>query len=64
MEITLVGRYLTVVHNGETIVDNAHLEGITGGALDADENAPGPIMLQAHGESIHFGVVEIWPLRK
>lgn len=62
MEITLVGQYITVVHNGETIVDNAYLEGITGGALDEHENEPGPLMLQAHGEAVEFLEVEIWPL--
>lgn len=64
LDITFVGRWITVVHNGTTIVDNAYLEGITGGALDSDENAPGPIVLQAHGEAINFKVVEIKPLLK
>lgn len=49
-EITLLGRQLTVVLNGKTIIDRAEIPGITGGALDSDEGAPGPIMLQGdHG---------------
>ena len=64
LDITLVGHWITVRHNGETIVENAYLEGITGGALDADDNAPGPIMLQAHGEAVQFRNVVITPLLK
>ncbi len=50
-EITLVGRQLTVVLNGETIIDKQEIPGITGGALDSSEGTPGPIMLQGdHGK--------------
>jgi hypothetical protein len=45
-EITLVGRMITVVQNGETIIDNREIPGITGGALDSHEGLPGPIYLQ------------------
>lgn len=49
-EITLIGRQLTVVLNGKTIIDREEIPGITGGAIDSDEGAPGPIMLQGdHG---------------
>jgi hypothetical protein len=37
---------VTVVHNGETIIDNKEIEGITGGALNADEGEPGPFYIQ------------------
>jgi hypothetical protein len=36
-EITLVGRSVTLVVNGVTIVDNQEIAGITGGALDSNE---------------------------
>lgn len=50
-EITLVGRQLTVVLNGEKIIDNQEIPGITGGAIDSSEGQPGPIMLQGdHGK--------------
>jgi hypothetical protein len=50
MDITLVGRVVTVVFNGERILDRQTIPGITGGALDSDEGAPGPILLQGdHG---------------
>lgn len=45
-DITLIGRRVTVVQNGETIIDNAEIPGITGGALDSNEGQPGPIYLQ------------------
>lgn len=45
-DITLVGRTVTVVHDGRTIIDHREIPGITGGALDTDEGAPGPIYLQ------------------
>ena len=45
-DITLVGRRLTVVRDGVTTIDNQEIPGITGGALDSDEGAPGPIYIQ------------------
>ena len=45
-DITLVGRIVTVVQNGKTIIDKQEIPGITGGALESDEGAPGPIYLQ------------------
>ena len=49
-DITLVGRFVTVVQNGKTIIDNQEIPGITGGALDSHEELPGPIYLQGdHG---------------
>jgi hypothetical protein len=45
-DITLVGRTITVVQNGKTIIDRQEVPGITGGALDSHEELPGPIYLQ------------------
>jgi hypothetical protein len=45
-DITLLGRMVTVVQNGQTIIDNKEIPGITGGALDSHEGLPGPIYLQ------------------
>jgi hypothetical protein len=50
-DITLVGRWVTVKLNGETVIDNGHLDGITGGAVNPFESQPGPLMLQGdHGK--------------
>ena len=45
-EVTLVGRTVTVVRNGVTTIDRQEIEGITGGALDANEGEPGPFYIQ------------------
>jgi hypothetical protein len=45
-DITLVGRYVTLVVNGVTIVDSQEIPGITGGALDSNEAEPGPVYFQ------------------
>jgi hypothetical protein len=45
-DITLVGRTVTIVRNGVKIIDGKEIEGITGGALDADEGEPGPFYIQ------------------
>jgi len=45
-DITLIGRRITLVQNGQTIIDNKEIPGITGGALDSHEELPGPIYLQ------------------
>ncbi len=45
-DITLIGRTVTVVQNGHTIIDHKEIPGITGGALDSHEGQPGPIYLQ------------------
>lgn len=49
-DITLVGRRVTVVINGKSVITDALIPGITGGALDSKEGEPGPILLQGdHG---------------
>jgi hypothetical protein len=45
-DVTLVGRIVTIVHDDVTVVDRQVIEGITGGALDADEAAAGPFVIQ------------------
>jgi hypothetical protein len=45
-DITLIGRRVTVIQNGKTVIDNQEIPGITGGAVDSHEALPGPIYLQ------------------
>jgi Domain of Unknown Function (DUF1080) len=45
-DITLVGRTVTLVQDGKTVIDQREIPGITGGALDSHEELPGPIYLQ------------------
>jgi hypothetical protein len=49
-DITLVGRTVTIVQNGQTVIDQKEIPGITGGALDSHEELPGPIYLQGSEE--------------
>jgi len=49
-DITFVGRTVTVVQNGKTMIDHQEIPGITGGALDSHEGLPGPIYLQGSEE--------------
>jgi len=61
MEVTLIGRQLTVVLNGETIHENAVIEGITGGALDSEEEKPGPILFQGDHDKVSLRNIVITP---
>jgi hypothetical protein len=59
-DVTLVGRTLTVVRNGTTIIDRKEIEGITGGALDANEGEPGPFYIQGdHTGGLKFRHITI-----
>jgi hypothetical protein len=60
-DITLVGRVVTVVLNGERVIDRQTIPGITGGALDSDEGAPGPILLQGDHGPIDFRRLTLTP---
>jgi len=57
-EIILCKRHVTVTLNGQKIIDNQPLYGVTGGAMTADEFVPGPIYLQGdHGEVSYRNIV-------
>jgi len=62
VQITLVGNCVTAVLNGKTVHDNSRIEGITGGALDAKETEPGPIMIQGDHEKVWFRKVTVTPI--
>src|SRR4030095_8945639 len=49
-DLTLIGRRVTVVLDGRTIIADREIPGITGGALDSHEALPGPIYLQGSEE--------------
>jgi hypothetical protein len=61
IEITLVGRVVSVVLNGERIIDRQTIPGITGGALDSNEGKPGPILLQGDHGPVEFRKVTLTP---
>jgi len=64
-DITLVGRWITVVQNGQTIINNKEIPGITGGALDSHEELPGPIYLQGSEKGhVAYRSIVITPAEK
>ncbi|HWZ04597.1 MAG TPA: DUF1080 domain-containing protein [Mucilaginibacter sp.] len=62
-DITLVGRLVTVVANGTTVICNAEIPGITGGAINSAEGEPGPILIQGDHGPIDFRNIVITPAK-
>lgn len=62
-DITLVGRLVTVVANGKTIISEQLIPGITGGAIDSKEGEPGPILLQGDHGPIEYRNIILTPAR-
>ena len=63
-DITLIGRTITVVQNGKTIIDSQEIPGITGGALNSHEELPGPIYLQGSEDNhVAFRNIVITPAK-
>lgn len=64
MEIVLVGNHVTVTLNGQRIHDNAVIGGVTGGTLDNDELAPGPLMIQGDHNRVWIRKIVVTPITK
>ncbi len=62
-DITLIGRMVTVVANGTQVICNREIPGITGGALDSNEEEPGPIYLQGDHGAIDYRNIIITPAK-
>ena len=62
-DITLVGRKVTVVANGKRVICDQDIPGITGGAIDSNEGAPGPLLLQGDHGPVEFRNIVITPAR-
>lgn len=62
-DITLIGRMVTIVSNGKTLISNQEIPGITGGALDSNEGEPGPIYLQGDHQPVEFRKIVITPAK-
>lgn len=59
VEIELVGRWVTVDLNGTRIIDRQEIPGITGGALDSNEGAPGTLFVQGDHGPVTFRKLEV-----
>lgn len=62
MEITYHQRHVTVVLNGTKIVDNQPVDGPTGGAIQSDVTAPGPIYLQGDHTAVSYRNMILTPI--
>jgi len=62
-DIVLVGRLVTIVANGKTIIYKQEIPGITGGAIDANEAEPGPIMMQGDHGPVAFRNIILTPAK-
>ncbi|MFK7773569.1 MAG: family 16 glycoside hydrolase [Saprospiraceae bacterium] len=63
-DITLIGRRVTVVANGKTIISDQIIPGITGDALDSREGESGSFMLQGDHGPIEYRNIVVTPLMK
>lgn len=62
-DITLVGRLVTIVFNGKTVICRNEIPGITGGAIDSHEGEPGPIYLQGDHRAIEYRNIILTPAK-
>ena len=61
-DLTLVDRHVTVVLNGEKVIDNQPVAGPTGGAVFTDPTQPGPIHLQGDHTSVMYRDIYLAPV--
>jgi hypothetical protein len=54
---------VTVVLNGETVIDKGKFDKVTGGAMDDKIGIPGPIRLQDHGNTVRFRNIWLKPMQ-
>jgi hypothetical protein len=64
MEAILVGNHVTVTLNGVRVHDNVVIGGVTGGALDNNELAPGPLMIQGDHGRVWIRKAVVTPILK
>ena len=61
-DITLVDRHVTVVLNGEKVIDNQPVTGPTAGAIHTNPAAPGPIYLQGDHTNVSYRDIYLAPV--
>jgi len=62
-DITLIGRRVTVVANGATVINDQVIPGITGGAINSKEGEPGPFLIQGDHGPIEFRNIVVTPAK-
>jgi hypothetical protein len=63
-DIRLIGREVTVILNGEKIIDKGEIEGLTAIASDPNEAEPGALILQGDHGSVEFRNITLTKLVK
>ena len=61
-DIRLVGRDLTLVHNGKKVLDHVHVDGLTAIANNSDEGEPGPFIVQGDHSNVEIRKFTVTPL--
>jgi|SRR5215813_2015375 len=61
-DITFIGRHLTVMHNGRTVLDNVDVGPMGTGAASQRPDGPGPLRLQGDHNAVSFRNIRIRPL--
>jgi hypothetical protein len=64
LDITLCDRHATVILNGVKIIDNKPIYGPTGGAIQSDVFAAGPIYLQGDHGKVSYRNIVLTPIIK
>jgi hypothetical protein len=52
-----------VTLNGQKVIVEQNIPGITGGAMDSDEGAPGPIMMQGDHGPVEYRNIVLTPAK-
>jgi hypothetical protein len=55
---------VTLVWNGEKVIDDAEIDGVTGAALDNKVTEPGPLLLQGDHGKVAYRNIKIRPLAR
>jgi hypothetical protein len=63
-DIRLVGRTLSVIHNGIKVLDNVQVDGLTAIANNSDEAEPGPFIIQGDHSYVEIKSFLVTPLLK
>jgi hypothetical protein len=63
-DITLVDRHVTVILNGEKVIDNQPVTGPTAGAVHTNPAEPGPIYLQGDHTNVSYRDIYLAPVLK
>lgn len=62
LDVTLIGRQVTVILNDQRIIDRQSIPGITGGALDSHEAESGPILIQGDHGPVEYRKLTLTPM--